>query len=83
MLLPGPLSWTSIVSFDFKNVADEWEFDPETFVPYAPLILARIMSLIEDVELTETKMALLNTVGVVIERMDYLVCEYSTTQFYI
>ena len=55
----------------FKNIADEWEFDAEQFLPYAPEILSRIMALIEEVELTETKMALLNTISVVVERLEH------------
>lgn len=57
----------------FKHVANEWEFDAKTFLPFAPQIISAIMALIEEVELTETKMALLNTISVVVERMDHLV----------
>ncbi|KAI9816698.1 MAG: hypothetical protein M1832_004986 [Thelocarpon impressellum] len=55
----------------FKHVADEWEFDATAFMPYAPDILSRLMALIEEVELTETKMALLNTVSVIVVRMEH------------
>ena len=58
----------------FKNVADEWEFEVKAFMPFAPHILSAIMALIEEVELTETKRALLDTVSVIVERMDYQVC---------
>lgn len=55
----------------FKNIADEWEFDAEQFMPYAAEILSRLMALIEEVELTETKMALLNTISVIVERLEH------------
>ena len=54
-----------------KNVVDPFEFTAETFMPYAPSILARVMALIEEVELGETKMALLNTVSVVVIKMEH------------
>lgn len=54
----------------FKHCADEWDFKPENFLPYAPTILSRIMSLIEEVYLTETKMALLSTISVIVERLE-------------
>lgn len=57
-----------------KNVIDPFEFLAEPFMPYAPTILTRLMKLIEEVELWETKMALLNTISVIIEKMDHHVC---------
>ncbi len=55
----------------FKNVVDPFEFDAEQFMPYAPEILGRLMALIEEVELSDTKLALLNTVSVVVVRMEH------------
>lgn len=54
-----------------KNVIDPFEFEAEPFIPYAPSILGSLMQLIEEVELWETKMALLNTISVIIEKMDH------------
>jgi hypothetical protein len=53
-----------------KNIADDWDFRPEQFLPYAEATLGSIMALISEVELSETKMALLNTISVIVERMD-------------
>ena len=53
-----------------KNVIDPFEFVAELFVPYAPTIMGRIMALIKEVELPETRMALLNTISVVVVRME-------------
>ncbi|KAI9847676.1 MAG: hypothetical protein M1837_001924 [Sclerophora amabilis] len=61
----------------FKNVADEWEFTADSFLPYAPEVLGRIMALIEEVEGTETKLALLNTVSIVVERMEHEISPYA------
>jgi hypothetical protein len=55
----------------FKDVADEWEFQADNFLPYAPVMLDRLMALVQEVELAETKMALLNTISVVVERMEH------------
>ena len=55
----------------FKNICDVWEFNAEQFMPYAETTLTRIMQLIDEVELTETKMALLNTISVAVERLDH------------
>ena len=55
----------------FKDVADEWEFSAEGFLPYAPLVLDRLMALVQEVELAETKMALLNTISVIVERLEH------------
>lgn len=54
-----------------KNVIDPFEFLAEPFMPYAPTILSSLMQLIEEVELWETKMALLNTISAIIEKMDH------------
>lgn len=52
-----------------KNVIDPFGFTPEGFLPYAQPILSGVMSLIQEVELGETKMALLNTISVIVVRM--------------
>lgn len=55
----------------FADVAGEWEFKTVNFKPYAPLILDRLMGLIQEVELIETKMALLNTISIIVERLEH------------
>jgi hypothetical protein len=62
----------------FKEIADEWEFNADNFLPYAPVMLDRLMALVQEVELAETKMALLNTISVVVERMEHNVSHTST-----
>ena len=55
----------------FKDVADEWEFHADNFLPYAPTMLQRLMALVQEMELPETKMALLNTISVIVERLEH------------
>lgn len=59
------------------KIADDWSFTAEQFLPFAATVLSRVMHLIEEVELTETKMALLNTVSVIVERMDHNIAPFA------
>lgn len=52
------------------NVANDWDFEAEQFLPYAETILTHLMQLVQSVESTETKMTLLNTISVMVERLD-------------
>ncbi|KAI9786020.1 MAG: hypothetical protein M1816_008172 [Peltula sp. TS41687] len=61
----------------FRHVVDEWEFEPKAFLPFASPVLDSIMALIKEVELTETKMALLNTISTIVERMEYQISPYA------
>ncbi|KAF2265528.1 ARM repeat-containing protein [Lojkania enalia] len=63
----------------FKDVADEWEFNADNFMPYAPLTLERLMALVQEVELPETKMALLNTISVIVERLEHHITPYANS----
>lgn len=60
-----------------KNIADDWEFKAEHFLPYAETILGSMMQLIDEVELTETKMALLNTISVIVERLEHNISPFA------
>ena len=53
-----------------KNVVDPFEFVAEGFMPYVPNILSSLMALIEEVELPDTKLALLNTISVIVLKME-------------
>lgn len=53
-----------------KNVIDPFEFTVEQFNPYAHKIITRLMKLIEEVELTETKRVLMDTLSVIVLRME-------------
>lgn len=60
-----------------KNIADDWDFKAEHFLPYAEAILGSMMQLIDEVELTETKMALLNTISVIVERLGHNISPFA------
>jgi hypothetical protein len=55
----------------FKDIADEWEFSADNFLPYAPTTLERLMALVQEVDLPDTKMALLNTISIIVERLEH------------
>lgn len=54
----------------FRYVVDDFTFNTEGFLPYAPDILGRIMALIQEVENTETKLAVLETIRALAVRLD-------------
>jgi hypothetical protein len=59
------------------NVANDWEFQPDQFLPYATNILTRLLRLINEVELPETKLAIVNTVSIIVERLDHQIVPYA------
>lgn len=58
-----------------KNVIDPFEFSAKDFTPFAPNFFERVIGLIEEVELAETKMALLNTITVMVTKLGHYVCD--------
>ena len=62
-----------------KNVVDPFEFAAEPFMPYVQNILGSVMALIEEVELADTKLALLNTISVIVIKMEQHVCRHDRT----
>jgi len=58
-----------------KNIVDDWEFSPEQFLPYVQTTMTQLLSLIEQVENMETKMALLNTISILVERLEHHVSD--------
>lgn len=63
-----------------RNVLDPYEFSPTEFMPYAPSILQDLMNLIQEVELSESKMALLDTVCAIVIKMEHHVCAHNLVQ---
>ena len=59
-----------------KNVVDPFEFTAEPFGPYVADIIGKLVSLTKEVELPDTKMALLNTIGVIVTKMEQNVCRH-------
>ncbi|KAH6639557.1 armadillo-type protein [Boeremia exigua] len=63
----------------FKDIADEWEFHADNFLPYAPTTLERLMALVQEVDLPDTKMALLSTISIVVERLEHHITPYANS----
>jgi hypothetical protein len=59
----------------FADVAVAWEFDAAQFSQFSKQTLSSILELIQEVSMVETKLALLHTVGTVIEAMGFNVLE--------
>lgn len=54
----------------FKIVVDDFQFEGEPFLPYASDTLPRLIELVQEVDLDETKLAILETIRSLIQRMD-------------
>lgn len=52
------------------NVLDTFDFHVEKFLPFSQPILASLMSLMQEVESADTKMALLESVRVIVVKME-------------
>ncbi|KAL3425415.1 importin-beta domain-containing protein [Phlyctema vagabunda] len=61
----------------FKLVVDDFAFDADQFLPFAPDFLGRTMALIQEVENTETKMAILDTIRVIAVRLETKVAPFA------
>ena len=61
----------------FKLVVDDFTFQAEAFLPFAPDFLGRIMALVQEVENTETKMAVLETIRVIAVRLEQQIVPYA------
>ncbi|KAL9621393.1 MAG: hypothetical protein Q9160_004153 [Pyrenula sp. 1 TL-2023] len=62
-----------------RNVLDPFEFQFEDFEPYATFLLSSLMKLISEVELPETKMAILETVRVAVVKLERKLLPYADT----
>jgi hypothetical protein len=56
-----------------NNAVNSYGATAEALKPYVNDIIKQLINLIEEVELTETKTMLLNTMSVIVERMEELV----------
>ncbi|KAG9742022.1 ARM repeat-containing protein, partial [Aureobasidium melanogenum] len=63
----------------FKNIVDDWEFSPEQFLPYVQTTMSQLLNLIGEVDNMETKMALLNTISILVERLEHHISPYAET----
>ncbi|KAH8813095.1 armadillo-type protein [Xylogone sp. PMI_703] len=61
----------------FKAVVDDFSFTPESFLPYATNILGCLMALTQEVENTETKMAILDTIRIIVVRLEHHISPFA------
>ncbi|KAI1739219.1 putative importin 11 [Xylaria scruposa] len=61
----------------FKVVVDEFGFDEAAFASQAPDVLKELISLVQAVEVDETKLAIIETLRSLISRMDTSITQYS------
>lgn len=62
---------------NLKRSVDEWEFEVEPFLPFVDELFTRLMALIDEVDQTETRMGLLDVIGVLVERLEWRVAGYA------
>ncbi|CAG8878417.1 unnamed protein product [Penicillium nalgiovense] len=60
-----------------RSVLDSYEFSPNAFMSFAPTILESLMSLVQEVESSDTKMGLLETVRMVVVKMEKHITPFS------
>ena len=54
-----------------KNVIQPFEFTPEPFTPFASAMLVGLMELIQEVDLSETKLVLLETLNTTLVKLEH------------
>ncbi|KAJ5678244.1 uncharacterized protein N7477_003877 [Penicillium maclennaniae] len=60
-----------------SQVLDPYEFQAAHFMPFAQSILGNLMSLVQEVEMPETKMGLLETVRVAVVKMEHHIAPFT------
>ncbi|KAF3912967.1 Importin-11 [Arthrobotrys entomopaga] len=60
-----------------KYSVDEWQFKIEDFLPYVDDLFDKLMSLVDEVEETTTKMSLVDVIGIIVERMSHNIAPYA------
>ncbi|OTA82937.1 hypothetical protein M434DRAFT_84312 [Hypoxylon sp. CO27-5] len=60
----------------FKVVFDEFGFDGELFIPFAPDVLTQLINLLQEIEADEAKLAILDSTRVLIQRMETHVSQF-------
>ncbi|KAI0197676.1 putative importin 11 [Astrocystis sublimbata] len=61
----------------FKAVVSEFGFDEKLFAPHAPIVLKELIDLVQNLEVDETKLAIIETLRNLIERMDNSINQHS------
>lgn len=61
----------------FKDISDDFGFQPDAFVGQAPKILEAVVMLIREVTIPDTRLSLLSTLQVIVERMEGLMLPFA------
>ncbi|KAI5844872.1 armadillo-type protein [Tricharina praecox] len=62
---------------NLKRCVDEWDFRLEAFLPFVDDIFHKLMGLISESEQTETRMGLLDVIGMIVDRLEHRVAPYA------
>jgi hypothetical protein len=62
---------------NLKKCIDEWDFRLDAFLPFVDDLFHKLMALINEVEQTETRMSLLDVIGVIVDRLEDKVAPYA------
>lgn len=62
---------------NLKRCVDEWDFRLEAFLPFVDDIFHKLMGLIGESEQTETRMGLLDVIGMIVDRLEHRVAPYA------
>lgn len=57
-------------------IADELDFSVEAFLPYTADVLSQLTSLVQSVEVDETKLAILESIRILVQRMEEQVSQF-------
>ncbi|KAI5779999.1 armadillo-type protein [Geopyxis carbonaria] len=62
---------------NLRRCIDEWDFRIDAFLPFVDDLFHKLMALIDEVEQTETRMGLLNVIGIIVDRLEHRVTQYA------
>lgn len=61
----------------FAKVVDDWETNADQLVPFTDVILTRLVVLAKEADLTDTQIAILNTMSVMVERLEHRITPFA------
>ncbi|KAF1809388.1 ARM repeat-containing protein [Eremomyces bilateralis CBS 781.70] len=74
LLNPADILNDPVVRFaagrELSQVINDWDFDPEVFQPFADIIMQRLLLMIREFDMIESKLTLLQTIRIIVERME-------------
>ncbi|KAK3951792.1 armadillo-type protein [Pseudoneurospora amorphoporcata] len=61
---------------EFKGIVDDFGFQGEQFLPFAPDIFNQLMALLQEVASDETKLTVLDTIRAIVQRMETHISQF-------